>query len=217
MGSFEEMAVLSAGIVLFAFGLQFHQYRLIKDGKAVNPWWYRVIFLLGVVGGAVMVIIEFQRTMDLLSALLKNNGNDRVKSIAYIVCAVIAFVVCFKIGGYLASLGIRKKVDASFDADDLCQNILKDANAGADEILLFCDRFEGRRSYSFDVDGYNHAAFSETGCKEFASYIQRKSETKYEKTINRGIAGPSGPRLNSNSANDGTHYKFSHISLKKKA
>lgn len=209
------MILLFVAAVVLAFTFQFRQCRIERDGKSVSPWWYRIIQLGGLAAFIILLIANIGTLVGYLSNFLNLTGDAVIGTVAYAVVIAAAFVGAAKLGAYLASLGQRTEVDAKFDADEVVQYLVKDANAGAKEILIFRDRCEGRRSYTFDVDGYNHAAFSEYGCKELAGYIQRHTETKYEKTVCRGLAGPQGPRINNNSAGEGAQYKFSHMLLKK--
>ena len=210
-----EMLMLFAAAVILAFTFQFRQCRIERDGKSVSPWWYRIIQFGGLAAALVLLFLNLSAFVGFFSNFLKLTGDAIAGSLAYGVVVVFAFLYAAKLGGYLASLGQRREVDKKFDADEVVQYLVKDAKAGAKEILIFRDRLEGRRSYTFDVDGYNHAAFSEYGCKELAGYVMRHTETKYTKTVCHGLAGPSGPHINSNSASEGAQYKFSHVLLKK--
>ncbi|MBQ6659930.1 MAG: hypothetical protein IJM57_00700 [Lachnospiraceae bacterium] len=210
------MLMLFIGAVLLAFSFQFRQCRIERDGKSASPGWYRIIQIGGMAVAIILIIVHIGELVGFLSNFLKFTGDAVAGTAAYGVVAVVAFIYAAKGGAALASLGQRKEVDKQFDADQVVQYLLKDADAGAKEILIFRDRLEGRRSYTFDVDGYNHAAFSEYGCKELAGYIIRHTDTKYKKTVCRGLAGPSGPHINSNSASEGAQYRFSHMLLQKK-
>lgn len=215
-GHLAEMAMIFAAAVVLAFTFQFRQCRIERDGESASPGWYRIIQIGGMVITVVLVVMNLSTLVGFLSNFLQLTGDSVAGTLAYLVLICVAFLYAAKLGAYLASLGQRTEVDKKFDADQVVQYLLKDADAGAKEILIFRDRLEGRRSYTFDVDGYNHAAFSEYGCKELAGYILRHTETKYTKTICRGLAGPSGPHINSNSAGEGAQYKFSHVLLQKK-
>ena len=209
------MVMLFVAAIVLAFTFQFRQCRIERDGKSVSPWWYRIIQLGGLAVALVLLFMNLSTFVGFFSNFLKLTGDAIAGTLAYGVVIVFAFIYAAKLGAYLASLGQRTEVDKKFDADEVVQYLVKDANAGAKEILIFRDRLEGRRSYTFDVDGYNHAAFSEYGCKELAGYVMRHTETKYTKTVCHGLAGPSGPHINSNSASEGAQYKFSHMLLKK--
>ncbi|MBO4627947.1 MAG: hypothetical protein J5645_08215 [Lachnospiraceae bacterium] len=209
------MVMLFVAAIVLAFTFQFRQCRIERDGKSVSPWWYRIIQLGGLAVALVLLFMNLSTFVGFFSNFLKLTGDAIAGTLAYGVVVVFAFIYAAKLGAYLASLGQRTEVDKKFDADEVVQYLVKDANAGAKEILIFRDRLEGRRSYTFDVDGYNHAAFSEYGCKELAGYVMRHTETKYTKTVCHGLAGPSGPHINSNSASEGAQYKFSHMLLKK--
>lgn len=209
------MVLLFVAAVVLAFSFQFRQCRIERDGESASPGWYRIIQYGGMLAAIILVFANISTLVGYLSNFLKLTGDAVAGTLAYAIVIAVAFVYAAKIGAYLASLGQRTEVDKKFDNDKVVQYLVKDAEAGAKEILIFRDRLEGRRSYTFDVDGYNHAAFSEYGCKELAGYVMRHTENKYTKTICRGLAGPSGPHINSNSAGEGAQYKFSHVLLKK--
>ena len=210
------MLLIFLAAVILAFTFQFRQCRIERDGESVSPGWYRIIFIGGMIATVALVFTRFSDLIGLLSVFFRFTADGVAGTVAYAIVISVAFVAAYKVGGYLASLGQRTAVDKKFDADEVVQSLVKDADAGAKEILIFRDRLEGRRSYTFDVDGYNHAAFSEYGCKELAGYVMRHTETKYVKTICHGLAGPQGPHINSNSAGEGAQYKFSHVLLTKK-
>ncbi len=210
------MLLLFVAAVVLAFTFQFRQCRIERDGESASPGWYRIILIGGLIVTIALVFANLGTLVGYLSNFLLLTGDAVAGTLAYAVLIAAAFVGASKASAYLASLGQREEVDKKFDNDQVVQYLLKDADAGAKEILIFRDRLEGRRSYTFDVDGYNHAAFSEYGCKELAGYIMRHTETKYTKTICRGLAGPQGPRVNNNSAGEGAQYKFSHVLLTKK-
>ncbi|MBR4813716.1 MAG: hypothetical protein IKZ69_07395 [Lachnospiraceae bacterium] len=209
------MVLLFVAAVVLAFTFQFRQCRIERDGESASPGWYRIIQYGGMLATIILVFANISTLVGYLSNFLKLTGDAVAGTLAYAIVIAVAFVYAAKFGAYLASLGQRTEVDKKFDNDKVVQYLVKDAEAGAKEILIFRDRLEGRRSYTFDVDGYNHAAFSEYGCKELAGYVMRHTENKYTKTICRGLAGPSGPHINSNSAGEGAQYKFSHVLLKK--
>ena len=209
------MVLLFVAAVVLAFSFQFRQCRIERDGESASPGWYRIIQYGGMLATIILVFANISTLVGYLSNFLKLTGDAVAGTLAYAIVIAAAFVYAAKLGAYLASLGQRTEVDKKFDNDKVVQYLVKDAEAGAKEILIFRDRLEGRRSYTFDVDGYNHAAFSENGCKELAGYVMRHTENKYTKTICRGLAGPSGPHINSNSAGEGAQYKFSHVLLKK--
>ena len=209
------MVLLFVAAVVLAFTFQFRQCRIERDGESASPGWYRIIQYGGMLATIILVFANISTLVGYLSNFLKLTGDAVAGTLAYAIVIAVAFVYAAKLGAYLASLGQRTEVDKKFDNDKVVQYLVKDAEAGAKEILIFRDRLEGRRSYTFDVDGYNHAAFSEYGCKELAGYVMRHTENKYTKTICRGLAGPSGPHINSNSAGEGAQYKFSHVLLKK--
>ena len=209
------MCLLFVAAIVLAFAFQFRQCRIERDGKSVSPWWYRIIQIGGIIVALVLLFMNLSPFVGFFSNFLKLTGDAVIGTLAYGVAITLAFVGAAELGAYLASLGQRKEVDKKFDADEVVQYLVKDADAGAKEILIFRDRLEGRRSYTFDVDGYTHAAFSEYGCKELAGYVIRHTQTKYTATVCRGLAGPSGPHINSNSASEGAQYKFSHVLLKK--
>ena len=209
------MILLFAAAVVLAFTFQFRQCRIERDGKSASPWWYRIIQIGGMIVTAVLLLAEISVFVGFLSNALSFTGDALAGTLAFGILVAAAFVGAAKLGAYLASLGQRKEVNRKFDADPVVQYLVKDADAGAKEILIFRDRLEGRRSYTFDVDGYNHAAFSEYGCRELAAYILRNTETKYKAIVCRGLAGPQGPRVNNNSAGEGAQYRFSHILLTK--
>ena len=210
------MLLIFVAAVVLAFTFQFRQCRIERDGESASPGWYRIIQYGGLLVTIVLIFTQLSTFVGFLSNFLNLTGDAVAGTLAYAIVIAVAFVYMAELGAYLASLGQRTEVDKKFDADQVVQYLLKDADAGAKEILIFRDRLEGRRSYTFAVDGYNHAAFSEYGCKELAGYVMRHTETKYEKIICRGLAGPSGPHINSNSAGEGAQYKFSHVMLKKK-
>ena len=210
------MLLVFVAAVVLAFTFQFRQCRIERDGESASPGWYRIIQYGGLLATIVLVFTQLSTIVGFLSNFLTLTGDAVAGTLAYGIVIAVAFVYMAKLGAYLASLGQRTEVDRKFDEDKVVQYLVKDADAGAKEILIFRDRLEGRRSYTFDVDGYNHAAFSEYGCKELAGYVMRHTETKYTKTICRGLAGPSGPHINNNSAGEGAQYKFSHMLLKKK-
>ena len=215
MREWSGMLMLFIGAVVLAFTFQFRQCRLERDGESASPGWYRIIQIGGLIVSIVLIVANLGRLVGFLSNFLTLQGNAIAGTLAYAFVTAAAFVGAARLGANLASLGQRTEVDKKFDNDQVVQYLVKDADAGAKEILIFRDRLEGRRSYTFDVDGYNHAAFSEYGCKELAGYVMRHTETKYKKTICRGLAGPSGPHINSNSAGEGAQYKFSHVLLTK--
>ena len=216
LNHWQAMLMIFVAAVLLAFTFQFRQCRIERDGESASPGWYRIIQIGGLLVTIALVLFNIGDLVGFLSNFLKFSADALIGTLAYGVLIVVAFVGAAQLGAHLASLGQRTEVEKKFDADPVVQSLVKDADAGAKEILIFRDRLEGRRSYTFDVDGYNHAAFSEYGCKELAGYVMRHTETKYTKTICRGLAGPSGPHINSNSASEGAQYKFSHVLLKKK-
>ena len=117
----------------------------------------------------------------------------------------------------LGHLNIIRRSAKIFDEDKVCQYLLKDAEAGAKEILIFRDRLEGRRGYSFDIDGYNHAAFSADGCKMLAAYIDSHVPGAYTIEACHEAQGKGGaPQSTSSGALSDNSYRFSHMKLTKK-
>ncbi len=210
-----SMSIILLGLLVIMFALQFRQYRLVSGDKPVSPKWFKLVHWGGIIVGIVLVMINVDAVIGYFSCLMQLTANSVSGWLCFAVVALVACWGMMKVGELVASYCMREAVEEQFQKDDVCQMLLKDADAGAPEILIFRTRLEGRRGYSFDVDGFNHAAFSETGCKELAGYIMRHTSNRYAKKICNGLAGPQGPSLNNNSANDGAQYKFSHVMLTK--
>lgn len=213
--NFLSMGLILLGLMLIMFSIQFRQYRLVAGDKTVSPKWFKIVRWGGIIAGIALVMIKVDVVIGYFSCLMQLTANSVSGWLCFAVVALVACWGMLKVGEAVTSRCIRDAVEEQFQKDDVCQMLLKDADAGAPEILIFRTRLEGRRGYSFDVDGFNHAAFSETGCKELAGYIMRHTSNRYTKKICNGLAGPQGPNLNSNSANDGAQYKFSHVMLTK--
>jgi len=208
------MILIFAAAVILAFTFPFRQCRIERDGDSVSPGWYRLVQYTGLLVTVVLVLTQMGTIVGFLSNLLSFTPNALAGSLGYALVLCVAFYYTHQLGLYTASLGQRKQVNQVFDKDSVVQSLVKDAEAGANEILIFRDRLEGRRSYTFDVDGYNHPSYSEYGCKELAGYVMRHTSTKYTKKVCHGLAGPQGPRI-SNTSGEGAQYRFSHVELKK--
>ena len=150
------MVLLFVAAVVLAFSFQFRQCRIERDGESASPGWYRIIQYGGMLATIILVFANISTLVGYLSNFLKLTGDAVAGTLAYAIVIAVAFVYAAKLGAYLASLGQRTEVDKKFDNDKVVQYLVKDAEAGAKEILIFRDRLEGRRSYTFDVDGYNY-------------------------------------------------------------
>ena len=211
------MVLLFVAAVVLAFSFQFRQCRIERDGESASPGWYRIIQYGGMLATIILVFANISTLVGYLSNFLKLTGDAVAGTLAYAIVIAVAFVYAAKLGAYLASLGQRTEVDKKFDNDKVVQYLVKDAEAGAKEILIFRDRLEGRRSYTFDVDGYNHAAFSADGCKMLAAYIDSHVPGAYTIEACHEAQGKGGaPQSTSSGALSDNSYRFSHMKLTKK-
>ena len=207
-------------IAVFSSAIQFRQYRIMMAGESISPKWFKLVKWAGILAGIVLFLVYINSfwnwvTLDALRVL-----KERDAVLGTLIYAILIVLASVGVGTLVRKIPERWwKADSAkmFDKDDVCQYLLKDAEAGAKEILIFRDRLEGRRGYSFDVDGYNHAAFSADGCKMLAAYIMDRVPGAYNVEECHEAQGKGGaPQSSSSGALSDNSYRFSHMRLTKK-
>ncbi|MBQ1852684.1 MAG: hypothetical protein II134_02460 [Lachnospiraceae bacterium] len=210
-------------VAIFSSALQFRKYRIMMAGESISPKWFSLVKWGGMIGAIVLFLTQVSHfgswfSTDFMQTVTFKSDRDAVLgTVVYVVLLLIASLV---VGAIVHKVPERWwKADSAkvFDEDKVCQFLLKDAEAGAKEILIFRDRLEGRRGYSFDVDGYNHAAFSADGCKMLAKYIDSRVPGAYTVEECHEAQGKGGaPQSSSSGALSDNSYRFSHMRLVKK-
>ncbi|MBO4280293.1 MAG: hypothetical protein J5872_00405 [Lachnospiraceae bacterium] len=207
-------------IAVFSSAIQFRKYRIMMAGESISPKWFKLVKWVGVIGGIVLFLVNINAfwnwvTLDLLRIMKERDAV--LGAVIYGVLILIATVVVGKLVRKIPERWWKADSAKMFDEDQVCQFLVKDAEAGAKEILIFRNRLEGRRGYSFDVDGYNHAAFSADGCKMLAAYIVSKVPGVYDVEECHEAQGKGGaPQSTSSGALSDNSYRFSHMRLTKK-
>ena len=209
-----------AAVAIFSSAIQFRKYRIMMAGESISPKWFKAVKIIGIIVGIVLFlwkITDFWEwvTGDLLRVTKESDA--LIGAIIYVICLLACSVGIGTIVRKIPEKWWKRDSAKMFDEDQVCQYLLKDAEAGAKEILIFRDRLEGRRGYSFDVDGYNHAAFSADGCKMLAAYIADRVPGAYNVEECHEAQGKGGaPQSTSSGALSDNSYRFSHMRLTKK-
>ena len=217
---FGSIIVLLA-VALFASAWQFRKYRIMMAGESISPKWFRLVRITGIIVAFGLFIWKAKAfgqwvTIDVMR-IAKEPADALPGTIVYAVLLMIASVGVGSLARKIPEKWWKRDSAKIFDEDKVCQYLLKDAEAGAKEILIFRDRLEGRRGYSFDIDGYNHAAFSADGCKMLAAYITDRVPGVYEVEACHEAQGKGGaPQSTSSGALSDNSYRFSHMKLTKK-
>lgn len=207
-------------VAIFSSAIQFRKYRIMMAGESISPKWFKAVKIIGIIVGIVLFlwkITDFWEwfTGDLLRVTKESDA--LIGAIIYVICLLACSVGIGTIVRKIPEKWWKRDSAKMFDEDQVCQYLLKDAEAGAKEILIFRDRLEGRRGYSFDVDGYNHAAFSADGCKMLAAYIADRVPGAYNVEECHEAQGKGGaPQSTSSGALSDNSYRFSHMRLTKK-
>ena len=207
-------------VAIFSSAIQFRKYRIMMAGESISPKWFKAVKIIGIIVGIVLFlwkITDFWEwfTGDLLRVTKESDA--LIGAIIYVICLLACSVGIGTIVRKIPEKWWKRDSAKMFDEDQVCQYLLKDAEAGAKEILIFRDRLEGRRGYSFDVDGYNHAAFSADGCKMLAAYIADRVPGDYNVEECHEAQGKGGaPQSTSSGALSDNSYRFSHMRLTKK-
>lgn len=220
LGKIGGLAVVLVAVAIFSSAIQFRKYRIMMAGESISPKWFKAVKIIGIIVGIVLFlwkITDFWEwfTGDLLRVTKESDA--LIGAIIYVICLLACSVGIGTIVRKIPEKWWKRDSAKMFDEDQVCQYLLKDAEAGAKEILIFRDRLEGRRGYSFDVDGYNHAAFSADGCKMLAAYIADRVPGAYNVEECHEAQGKGGaPQSTSSGALSDNSYRFSHMRLTKK-
>lgn len=220
LGRIGGLAVVLVAVAIFSSAIQFRKYRIMMAGESISPKWFKAVKIIGIIVGIVLFlwkITDFWEwfTGDLLRVTKESDA--LIGAIIYVICLLACSVGIGTIVRKIPEKWWKRDSAKMFDEDQVCQYLLKDAEAGAKEILIFRDRLEGRRGYSFDVDGYNHAAFSADGCKMLAAYIADRVPGAYNVEECHEAQGKGGaPQSTSSGALSDNSYRFSHMRLTKK-
>ena len=213
--------VVLLAVALFAAAWQFRKYRIMMAGESISPKWFKLVKIPGMIVAAVLFIWKSKAfgqwvTLDVMR-IAKEPADALPGTIVYAVLLLLASVGVASVARKIPERWWKRDSAKIFDEDKVCQYLLKDAEAGAKEILIFRDRLEGRRGYSFDIDGYNHAAFSADGCKMLAAYIDSHVPGAYTIEACHEAQGKGGaPQSTSSGALSDNSYRFSHMKLTKK-
>lgn len=206
-------------VAIFVAALQFRKYTLMVAGESISPKWFGTVRLVGIIAAVVLFLVNVSAFGNWVSTDLLRVAKEKDALIGAVVYAVLLLLVIE------LTLTLTKKIpqkwwkEASakvFDEDKVCQYLLADAQNGAKEILIFRDRLEGRRGYSFDVDGYNHAQFSADGCKMLAAYIVDRVPGYESEECNNAQGKGGAPVTNGTGALTTNTNHFSHMKLTKK-
>ena len=215
-----ELAIVLVAVAIFSSAIQFRKYRIMMAGESISPKWFKAVRVSGIIVGIVLFLWKITYfwewvTGDLLR--VTREADALLGAIIYVICILACSVGIGTIVRKIPEKWWKRDSAKMFDEDQVCQYLLKDAEAGAKEILIFRDRLEGRRGYSFDVDGYNHAAFSADGCKMLAAYIADRVPGAYNVEECHEAQGKGGaPQSTSSGALSDNSYRFSHMRLTKK-
>lgn len=206
-------------VAIFVAALQFRKYTLMVAGESISPKWFGTVRLVGIIAAVVLFLVNVSAFGNWVSTDLLRVAKEKDALIGTLVYAVLLLLVIE------VTITLTKKIpqkwwkEASakvFDEDKVCQYLLADAQNGAKEILIFRDRLEGRRGYSFDVDGYNHAQFSADGCKMLAAYIVDRVPGYEPEECNNEQGKGGAPVTNGTGALTTNTNHFSHMKLTKK-
>ncbi len=206
-------------VAIFVAALQFRKYTLMVAGESISPKWFGTVRLVGIIAAVVLFLVNVSAFGNWVSTDLLRVAKEKDALIGTLVYAVLLLLVIE------VTITLTKKIpqkwwkEASakvFDEDKVCQYLLTDAQNGAKEILIFRDRLEGRRGYSFDVDGYNHAQFSADGCKMLAAYIVDRVPGYEPEECNNEQGKGGAPVTNGTGALTTNTNHFSHMKLTKK-
>jgi hypothetical protein len=207
-------------VAVFSSAVQFRKYRIMMAGESISPKWFKLVKWVGIIGGIVLFLVNINAFWNWVTLDLLRITKERDAVLGGLIYAILLVLCSVGVGKLVRKIPERWwKADSAkmFDEDQVCQYLVKDAEAGAKEILIFRDRLEGRRGYSFDVDGYNHAAFSADGCKMLAAYIDSKVPGAYNIEECHEAQGKGGaPQSTSSGALSDNSYRFSHMRLTKK-
>ena len=212
------LGLLWLSLAVLSFSFRFRKVRVIEEGENLSPRYFPWLRAIGLLFGAGLFLSEFSVFGGFLVTVcfgIFKSADKMLGAVVFFAGAVFSWSMAGRLGAGLRRRLTRAKTDAVFSADPVIRLLLKDVENGADTVLLFRDRLEGIRSFSFDVDGYNHAAFSAIGCKELALFINGKAGGAYRILIMNGYAGEgSGSLLNK--TQNGARYRFSHIRMERK-
>ena len=207
-------------VAVFSSAVQFRKYRIMMAGESISPKWFKLVKWVGIIGGIVLFLVNINAFWNWVTLDLLRITKERDAVLGGLIYAILLVLCSVGVGKLVRKIPERWwKADSAkmFDEDQVCQYLVKDAEAGAKEILIFRDRLEGRRGYSFDVDGFNHAAFSADGCKMLAAYIDSKVPGAYNIEECHEAQGKGGaPQSTSSGALSDNSYRFSHMRLTKK-
>ncbi len=213
--------IVLLAVAIFAAAVQFRKYRIMMAGESISPKWFKLVRTAGIIVAFVLFIWKAKAfgqwiTIDVMR-IAKEPADALPGTIVYGVLLLLASVGVGTLAHKIPERWWKRDSAKIFDEDKVCQYLVKDAEAGAKEILIFRDRLEGRRGYSFDIDGYNHAAFSADGCKMLAAYIDSKVPGGYSIEACHEAQGKGGaPQSTSSGALSDNSYRFSHMRMVKK-
>ncbi len=210
--------LLFLALALFSFAVRFHKITLIEEGESIAPKWFRPVCFAGVTVSLVLLLSQLSILGRFLVHVIfgiRQNPANLAAVLLILLAAALAYLVPRRLGVLLREKLLAPAAAAFFDRDEVVQKLLRDAENGASELRIYQNRLEGLRSFSFDIDGYNHPSYSAAGCKEMAAYISRRFPDRFTVKICMGSAG-EGSQSGVNVVNNGPRYRFSHIVMKRK-
>lgn len=207
------MILILVAVAVFVVAIQFRKFRPMMAGESISPKWFGLVRWIGIIGAVVLLLSQGSSFAKFMSTDVLRVSQDTDALMGTVVYAVLVVVVIAVTSAFAKKIPEKWWIETTtkmFDEDKVCQYLLKDAEAGAKEILLFRDRLEGRRSYSFDVDAYDRASFSADGCRMLAKYIDKHYPNVYEIEECHSAPGQGSGALNVEQA------RFSHMKLTRK-
>lgn len=211
------LILVLVAVAIFSTALQFRKYSIMLAGESISPKWFKLVRWIGIIAGIVLFLTvanPFTKWVSTDVMRFTKESDALIGTLVYVALLLAASVGVASITKRIPEKWWKEISGKMFDEDKVCQFLLKDAENDAKEILIFRDRLEGRRGYSFDVDGYNHAAFSADGCRMLAKYIDEHVPGKYKIEECHEAQGKGGaPTSSSSGALSDNSYRFSHMRL----
>lgn len=210
--------LLLLALGMLSFTVRFHKVTLIEDGENVSPKWFRPFGFLGAALSLALLLSQLSvlgRFLVHVVFRIRQAPANLAAALLVLLIAALVFLASGRLGILLRERLLAPSADAFFDRDEVVQKLLRDVENGAAELRIYQNRLEGLRSFPFDIDGYNHPAYSASGCKEMAAYISRRFPDRFTVRICMGSAG-EGSQSGVNVVNNGPRYRFSHIVMKRK-
>lgn len=210
--------LLFLALALFSFAVRFHKITLIEEGENISPKWFRPFCFLGVAVSLALLFSQLSVPGRFLVHVIfgvRKNPANLAAVLSVMLMAALVYLSVGRLGVLLREKLLAPAAAAFFDRDEVVQKLLGDAENGAAELRIYQNRLEGLRSFSFDIDGYNHPSYSAAGCKEMAAYISRRFPNRFTVKICMGSAG-EGSRSGVNVVNNGPRYRFSHVVMTRK-